>query len=154
MLSAVVGRVRWKSKVMEEPISSFVKPGLEAFAILLYVNGYHVWQEKYEQDPTPTAVIGVHLRQKFRYTASSKSAKRNAGWPPEAIEDYNDLYRFVVDDRKAHASFDEAFMVAAKAEGNRKRKAVASILGIRARNDLDSDDEEDETSTAVETAAV
>ena len=152
MLSAVVGRVRWKAKVMEEPITSFVKPGLEVFAILLYVNGYHVWQEKYEQDPTPTAVVSVHLRQKFRYTASSKSAKRNAGWPPEAIEDYNDLYRLVVNDRKAHPTFDEAFMVAAKEEGNRKRKAVVAQLGIRARNDLDSDNEDNDDEA--ETAAV
>ena len=48
MLSAVVGKLRWKIKVMEQPISAFVKPGLEAFAILLYANGHPVWQEKYE----------------------------------------------------------------------------------------------------------
>ena len=120
MIPYVVGKNVWNNNATNTRLSCFVTPSLEAFAMLIYDNGYKPWMWDCQQMaalPATTSsdeedALTTSIRPAFKYTHRTQdNMVRNGGWSEEG-HDYCDMcYDEIGIRRKKQAStkFDEAF---------------------------------------------
>jgi len=81
LLSGAVGMKAWKKSCKTHLISEFVEVSLEAFAVIVYVNGYDAWNKEFGQSGTTegqsvSTTTGSTSCAGYRFTGDSKRAKK------------------------------------------------------------------------------
>jgi len=144
MLPPVYGKEMWNGIVVKTNLSEFVTPSQEAFALLLYKNGYEAWSwMTSDSSSSDGSGNGSTERPIFKYTARSKEhvMARNSGWTTEGLDMFNVLYELVKKDREANGRvFDEALLEYYKEKSSKKRKPVTQDeAGSRGRVKISDD---------------
>ena len=143
MIRAVHGKSRYSDKAVNTLFGALVSPSQEAFALLLYINGYSNWCWMHNDSGVSSKGSESDGCPGYLYTArSSELTSRNGGWSGLGIKKYNDLYEKVIADRHADGeAFDKMYMehwkVISKGKHKRKRdNNVGHLRGIEVRDDL------------------
>jgi hypothetical protein len=141
----VVGAAKFRSRVVQQFVSSFVTISDEAFALLVLENCEEKWMDMYEKKETRSD-------KKNKYTDGGKSCKsgrsRNLkGWSNRGLNRFNELYRLVKSDReRKDVSFEGSFLelMREKYQGRKKRKLEVRVY----------ENDDDETPAFIENDAV
>ena len=151
-LACAVGAREWKVHGESSRISSYVDSTMEAFALILYENGYDVWKSKFLQgvalgedggsEEDAVSAITDDSSATFRYTGKGRGARRYGGWSDEGINRYNMLVE-VIDSQRADGEtgvrFEEGFLeylLKGNESERRKRKRAVGVQGPKACNRL------------------
>ena len=146
MLPPVYGKEMWNEIVIKEKFTEFVTASQEAFALLLYKNGYEAWSwigSDSSSSSDSSGNGGVVARPVFKYIARSKEhvMARNSGWTMQGLEEFNALYNMVKVDRLAHGrDFDEALLDYYMEKKAKKRRSIVSE-DMRARKSMKISDD-------------
>ena len=95
------------------PLTEFVKPGCEAFAILCVENTLESCVALAKE---PLAEFGRDGRKVSRkdwntkWTSGKSGDKCCGGWSEKGLERFNQLRKLVVANRKAESNFDDLFL--------------------------------------------
>jgi len=134
MIRAVYGKSRYSSSSGAKLFDDFISPSQEAFALLLYSNGYDnwVWMHAHaslssdgSDDSNGTeGGEGDDGRPPYKYTKRTGDfTSRNGGWSKEGMRLYNDLYKTVQDNRlNDNGAFGRAYQVHRSQMSGKKRK--------------------------------
>ena len=147
LLPYVVGRTVWENNATNSNLSSFVTPSLEAFAMLLYDNGYKPWlwecremaaeinngtSEDEDSAATPS-------KPTFKYTHRTlENMVRNGGWAEEGHDYFDSCYDKITIRRSIPGTgvkFEETFQreCADRMLGRKKRKVALRTDSIGPR---------------------
>jgi len=103
-VQCMVSDGEWKQKSTRLPISGWVSYGLEAFAVIAYVNGYENWLHTFgknlvsdEDEVSSITSEGVSATRNmedkrakdFRFTADAKGSTQYGGWSSKGVNYYN-----------------------------------------------------------------
>ncbi len=124
MLPPVYGKEVWNEVAGKTKLSNFVTASQEAFALLLYKNGYEAWS--WMLSDSSSSSDGEEIPT-FKYTSRSKTyvRGRNSGWTVEGLNAFNTLYVLVTKDREDNGeAFDDALLKYYEKRNNKKRKRV------------------------------
>jgi hypothetical protein len=124
MLPPVYGKEVWNEVVGKTKLSNFVTASQEAFALLLYKNGYEAWS--WMLSDSSSSSDGEEIPT-FKYTSRSKTyvRGRNSGWTVEGLNAFNTLYAMVTKDREDNGDvFDDALLSYYEARNTKKRRRV------------------------------
>jgi hypothetical protein len=110
MVRAVHGKCGYALKAGSKSMmfSTFVTVSQEAFALLLYKNGYNNWLWKHNNaatsDDTDADTEGGETQPGYLYTSTgategSAFTTRNGGWSTEGMQEFNALYAKVKESR-------------------------------------------------------
>ena len=130
MLPPVYGKEIWSEVAEKTKLSAFVTASQEAFALVLYKNGYETWSWMQSDSPSSSLDgdgIETEQRPKFKYTSRSEShiMARNSGWTLEGLDAFNILYTRVVKDREENVDvFDKALLKYYEEMKIKKRRTV------------------------------
>ncbi len=129
MLPPVCGKEIWNDAAIKTDLSKFVTASQEAFALLLYKNGYEAWSWMSSDSSSSSDGDGTEAQTVPTFKYTSKSIKhlmgRNSGWTVEGLSAFNTLYALVTKDREDNGVvFDEALLKYYEARNNKKRKRV------------------------------
>jgi hypothetical protein len=107
MIRAVHGKSRFSDKATTKEFGNFISVSQEAFALLLYRNGYDNWV--YMHNELVTSDESTCPR--YKYTERTVDlTSRNGGWSHDGMTLFNQLYRKVQEDRrKDHGDFDKMY---------------------------------------------
>jgi hypothetical protein len=127
MLPPVYGKEIWNEVAGKSKLSDFVTASQEAFALLLYKNGYEAWSWVLSDSSSSSDSdgIGAPVGPPFKYTSRSKTrvGGRNSGWTMEGLTAFNTLYGMVVKDRTDNGEvFDEALLKYYEERNTKKRR--------------------------------
>ena len=137
----------WKMHSRHSRFSDFVDTSLEAFGLLTYLNGYHVWKKRFknegaEESDVSTVTTEGSCRSSetlFRFTSNARGSKKYSGWSAEGIGIYNTVMEVLTTQRGAEKIgrvFDDR--VLGKLSSKRKRQKVGARDAVpRAKNNLD-----------------
>jgi hypothetical protein len=139
MLPPVYGKEIWNGAASKKKLSEFVTASQEAFALLLYKNGYEAWS--YLSSDTSSSSDGDGIEAPvvptFRYTSRSNNrvTGRNSGWTVEGLTAFNTLYGMVAKDRADNGEvFDDALLKYYEERNTKKRRrAPVEDRGTRQR---------------------
>jgi hypothetical protein len=145
MVRAVYGKSRYGVAAERSRFDTLVSKSQEAFTLLLYKNGHSNWVWASHNDPGTTSdasseAIGESGCPSYRYTArSNEMTFRNGGWSREGMQDFNELYMRVAEDRVSdNGTFEEYYKMhrakntqTPKNRSKRKRDNAQPILTIR-----------------------
>lgn len=92
LFPCVVGKSKWKTEVLDTPISKIMTTSDEAFVYLLVENGLEHWKNKASRNDVS--------RSRGQYTGKGCN-RPGGGWPPDAIQRYNELMKAVDRDRRS-----------------------------------------------------
>ena len=151
-LSCAVGAREWKMHGESTRVSCYVDSTMEAFALILYENGYDMWRQKFKgggaevdeagSDEDGVSTITQESGVTFRYTGKGRGARRYGGWSDEGIKRYNTLVE-VIDYQRAQeetgVQFEDGFleyMLRGNESDRRRRKRVLDGQGLKACNRL------------------
>ena len=109
MVRAVYGKSRYSPGSSTTLFEDLVSPSQEAFALLLYKNGYEnwVWMHNHasmtSDGSDDTGETGdEEACPHYKYTKRTGDfTSRNGGWTREGMELFNDLYKKVKEDRQS-----------------------------------------------------
>jgi hypothetical protein len=126
MLPPVYGKEIWNEAAGNKKLSKFVTASQEAFALLLYKNGYEAWSWM-SSDSSSSSDGGTEIETvpNFRYTSRSSNhvMGRNSGWTVEGLTAFNTLYALVAKDREDNGeAFDGVLLTYYEERNNKKRK--------------------------------
>ena len=129
MLPPVYGKEIWNEVAGKTMLANFVTASQEAFALLLYKNGYEAWSWMLSDSSSSSdgEEIGAPAVPTFKYTSKSKNGVtgRNSGWTVEGLTAFNTLYAMVTQDREDNGDvFDEALLKYYKERNTKKRGRV------------------------------
>ena len=147
MMPPVYRKEIWNDMAEKTKLSDFVTASQEAFALLLYKNGYEAWSWMMSSDSSSSSDgdgIETPTRPSFKYTSRSEDhvMMRNCGWTVEGLNAFNTLYALVAEDRKENGSaFDDALFLKYYEERNNKqcRKRPGEERGRRSRLKISDD---------------
>ena len=145
MLPPVYGKEIWNDMAEKTKLSEFVTASQEAFALLLYKNGFESWSWMLSDSSSSSDGDGIETqtRPAFKYTSRSEEhvMMRNCGWTVEGLNAFNTLYALVTEDRKEYGNgFDDALLKYYEEKNNKKRrKAPNEERGKRARLEISDD---------------
>jgi len=135
MIRAVYGKSRYSSSSAMALFDDFISPSQEAFALLLYKNGYDnwVWMHSHasltsdgsdDSNGTYGGGEGEQGCPPYKYTKRTGDfTSRNGGWSKEGMRLYNDLYKKVQDNRQTNNGvFGKAYLEHRSQISGRKRK--------------------------------
>ena len=130
----------WQKKKLSE----FVTASKEAFALLLYKNGFESWLWMLSDSSSSSDGDGIETptRPAFKYTSRSEEhvMMRNCGWTVEGLNAFNTLYALVTEDRKEYGSvFDDALLKYYEEKNKKRRKRHNEERGKRARLEISDD---------------
>ena len=109
-LQCMVRDGEWKQKSTRLPISGWVGYGLEAFAVIAYINGYENWMQTFgknlvsdadevssitSEGMSATGSMENKRAKDFRFTADAKGSTRYGGWSGEGVNYYNIMLRLI-----------------------------------------------------------
>ena len=97
VLAAVVGKSLWKTKSVGLRISTIATVSDEAFALLLLLNSWDVWNES-----------NTASNKQARYTRNGAGTKKGEGWTMDGLVKFNEFAIMVRRDRKANNNMFEA----------------------------------------------
>ena len=108
-------------------LPNFVTASQEAFALLLYKNGYEAWSWMLSDSSSSSDGDGSEAPKQpaFKYTSKSINhvMGRNSGWTAEGLNAFNTLYALVKRDREDNGkAFDTALLKYYEERNNKKRK--------------------------------
>ncbi len=124
MLPPVYGKEVWNEVVGKTKLSNFVTASQEAFALLLYKNGYEAWS--WMLSDSSSSSDGEEIPT-FKYTSRPKNGVtgRNSGWTVEGLTAFNTLYAMVTKDREENGDvFDDALLSYYEERNTKKRRRV------------------------------
>jgi hypothetical protein len=145
MLRTVHGKCGYSQKAGSRSrlLSDFVPISQEAFALLLYKNGYEDWLWKYNEGVSSEDTDSSDRRPGYKYTSAMATEGtaftcRNGGWSPEGMKEFNRLYDLVEQSRTAdNGSFDTHYKThwrehrCVSKYKKRKRGIVPTVTSIR-----------------------
>jgi hypothetical protein len=123
-------------------LSKFVPISQEAFALLLYKNGYADWLWKHNEGVSSEDTDSSE-RPGYKYTSAMATEGtaftcRNGGWSPEGMKEFNRLYDLVEQSRTTdNGSFDAHYKThwrehrCVSKYKKRKRGSVPTVTSIR-----------------------
>ena len=124
MLPPVYGKEVWNEVAGKTKLSNFVTASQEAFALLLYKNGYEAWSWMLSDSSSSSDGEEVPT---FKYTSRPKNGVtgRNSGWTVEGLTAFNTLYAMVTKDREDNGDvFDDALLSYYEERNTKKRRRV------------------------------
>jgi hypothetical protein len=126
MVRAVYGKNRYSHNSSTVLFEDLVSPSLEAFALLLYKNGYENWLWMHN-NACMTSDVSSGTEEDcptYKYTKRTGDfTSRNGGWSLEGMNLYNDLYKMVKADRVTdNGSFGKVYKEHRLQLCGRKRK--------------------------------
>ena len=142
MIRAVHGKSRYGDTASNTKLCDFVSTSQEAFAMLLYKNGYKIWVNNYDVEGSSEASESTEVSAGYLYTArSSELTSRNGGWHPSGMQKFEHLYKIVQADRIADKGvFDLVYMEHWKAltkdKKKRKRDSSGQFKSVAVSDDL------------------
>jgi hypothetical protein len=115
MVLAVHGKGRYSDRAgsIADIFSDFVPVSQEAFALLLYKNGYDNWLRMHNNAVSSSDEANEEEKPGYRYTNTKGCdgmvfTSRNGGWSQEGMETFNMLCNSVKDSRATdNGAFDE-----------------------------------------------
>jgi hypothetical protein len=127
MLPPVYGKEIWNEAAGKTKLSEFVTASQEAFALLLYKNGYEAWSWMLSDTSSSSDGDGNEAPEvpTFKYTSRSNNrvTGRNSGWTVEGLTAFNTLYGMVTKDREENGEvFDEALLYYYEERNTKKRR--------------------------------
>jgi hypothetical protein len=126
MIRAVYGKNKYSHSSSITLFDDLVGPSLEAFALLLYKNGYAnwVWTCNNACSTSEGEDTDMEERPGYKYTKRTGDfTSRNGGWSKVGMTSYNDLYRKVKEDRTLDdGSFAKAYREHRASMSGKKRK--------------------------------
>jgi hypothetical protein len=141
MLPPVYGKEIWNEVAVKTRLSDFVTASQEAFALLLYKNGYEAWS--WMSDSSSSSDGDGAEKPGFKYTSRSKNrvTGRNSGWTVEGLTAFNTLYALVTKDREDNGqAFDDALLKYYEERTTKKRRRdPVEDRGIRQRLEVCDD---------------
>ena len=148
LLPAVRG-MRWHSRKMDKKVSDTFTLSDEAWCLLVCVNNHERWSDE--------CATGVNKSKlKAKYTDSKKGNKAFWGWSTEGIQEFNELYKLIKQDRAKNKQVEEDLIAERKAKEQAKQKEATNVAAaggvIIAKCELfgDSDDEDEDGSNEEE----
>ena len=145
MLPPVYWKEIWNDVAVKTKLTYFVTVSQEAFALLLYKNGFESWSWMLSDSSSSSDGDGneTQTRPAFKYTSRSEEhvMMRNCGWTVEGLNAFNTLYALVTEDRKDNGSvFDDALLKYYEEKNNKKRRRRPNEeRGKRARLEISDD---------------
>jgi hypothetical protein len=127
MIRAVYGKNRYSHNSSVMLFDELVSPSLEAFALLLYKNGYENWIWMHN-NACMTSDVSDDTEEEcpnYKYTtrAGGDFTSRNGGWSREGMRLYNELYKMAKTDRENDkGTFGKVYKVHRVEMSGRKRK--------------------------------
>ena len=138
------GADRFKARKVKEKISDIATVVDEAFVLLALENGHEMWKHQ---------VMKAHLMETVRregvvtwkWTANARVCKMGEGWQKEGLTRFNELCRFVMEDRKREHGpqtfgFENWYLKNCQEHINlkkRKKSLFSSSISVTAFNMLD-----------------
>jgi hypothetical protein len=127
MIRAVYGKNRYSHNSSITLFDELVSPSLEAFALLLYKNGYDNWIWMHN-NACMTSDMSEDTEEEcpnYKYTTRTGGVftSRNGGWSRDGMTLYNDLYKLMKKNRQDdQGTFGEVYKVHRVEMCGRKRK--------------------------------
>ena len=143
MVAPVYGKEMWNEVAGKTNLSAFVTTSQEAFALLLYKNGYEAWAWMNSDSSSSSDGVGTEKSPPFKYTSRSEThiRARSSGWTMEGLNAFNKLYARVVEDRRQNGKvFDEALLKYYDEKKSKKRRKPNDEIGEKRRQLELSDD--------------
>ena len=151
-MQCVIPSTEWKLFARRKKLSEYVTPTLEAFAILIYKNAYHKWNEEFTLEDQRSlenggvsdvgdglsSLTSSRSARGFLFTGDSKGSRKYEGWSPEGMKFYNDVLNLIVDQRgQTGCPFERNLMdrLATKPKGGRGNEN--GMRAPRANNHVD-----------------
>jgi hypothetical protein len=133
MKRAVYGKTRYSPSSSTTFFDDLISPSQEAFALLLYKNGYEnwVWMHNHAcltSDGSDATVGGEGEDEegcpRYKYTKRAGDfTSRNGGWTRDGMNLYNELYKKVKEDRQTDdGAFGKVYREHRACLGGKKRK--------------------------------
>jgi hypothetical protein len=104
-MECVIPTTQWKMEATHKRISEYVTAPLEAFAVLVYKNGFAKWNEEFPtNDDVSAATNGVSESSSltagsrghsFLFTGDSKGSRRYEGWNAVGMKFYNNVLSLI-----------------------------------------------------------
>jgi hypothetical protein len=143
-MECVTPSAEWKVKARTQCMSTFIPPGLEAFAVVVYQNAYQRWYDIFRSKDDDTLTEGSSLSSlsggppRFLYTNNSRGARKYEGWTSDGTEFYNNVESLIRRQRlNPGCIFDITLL--RKAAGKPKNRGSGEGNGApKANNNLDS----------------
>jgi hypothetical protein len=134
-MECVVPSSEWKMRARKNPMSFYVTPALEAFAVVVYKNAYRKWEETYrketdEDDETETSSLTAGSGRgntRHLYTGDSKGSRKYEGWSAEGMKLYNRVLDLITLQRgRPGCNFDRNLMkkIARQPKGGKHKDDV------------------------------
>jgi hypothetical protein len=142
-MDCVIPSNDWKLQARKNPMSVYVSGTLEAFAVLVYKNGYRKWEQEFpnrqEDDETEASSLTTNSNNnRFLYTGDSKGSRKYEGWSAEGMKFYNEVFDLIGQQRRRRGcTFERNLLkkLASKPKsGGRSREANQAP---RVKNNLD-----------------
>ncbi len=135
MLPPVYGKEIWNEVAGKTKLSNFVTASQEAFALLLYKNGYEAWSWMLSDSSSSSEGDGIEVPKKptFKYTSRSvnQAMARNSGWTEEGLNAFDTLYGLVTKDREDNGEvFDDALLKYYEERNKKKGEAFPLKKGV------------------------
>ena len=131
MVRAVYGKTRYNPSTSTRLFEELIPPSQEAFALLLYKNGYENWVWMHDHACMTSDGSDITAEDDddegcphYKYTKRSGDfTSRNGGWTREGMTLYNELYLKVRADReKDNGAFGRLYMEHRVSLSGKKRK--------------------------------
>jgi hypothetical protein len=140
MLPPVYGKEIWNEIAGKTKLSNFVTTSQEAFALLLYKNGYETWSWMLSDSLSSSEGDGIELPKKPTFKYSSRSVNlvmaRNTGWTVEGLNAFNTLNGLVTKDREDNGEVFDAALLKYYEERNKKKRRSVPIEERSTRKQL------------------
>jgi hypothetical protein len=151
MVRAVYGKSRYSPSSNTTLFEDLVPPSQEAFALLLYKNGYQNWVWRHNhacltsdgsEDTVGGETEGEEECPQYRYTRRTEGSFTgwNGGWRKEGMTTYNELYKKVKEDRQTdNGAFGKVYREhrASLCGMKRKRRTTGGADHVVASDDLE-----------------
>jgi hypothetical protein len=133
-MDCVIPSCEWKRHARIKLMSDYVSQTLEAFAVLVYSNGFEKWNEEFpvsEDEGTEASSLtsGSRGNCRFRYTSDSKGSRKYEGWSPDGMKLYNEVLVLVGNLRRLpDCTFEQRLLktLAGKPRGGRRHGDAAT----------------------------
>jgi hypothetical protein len=135
MIRAVYGKNRYSHNSSVALFDDLVSPSLEAFALLLYKNGYENWVWMHN-NACLTSDVSDDTEEEcpnYKYTTRTGGdfTNRNGGWSRDGMSLYNKLYNMAKTDRETNnGSFGKLYKSHRVEMCGRKRKRKTNDGGL------------------------
>jgi hypothetical protein len=145
-MECVIPSADWKLKSRNKMLSDYVTTTLEAFAVLVYINSFAVWNQRWttetdslsEETDDVSTLSGATTKHGFKFTGDAKGSRKYEGWNSAGMVFYNQLLSLVEQQRGRRGCTFELDLLTALATRRKKGRANADeIQAPQARNHMD-----------------